>query len=356
MSLDTNREFNNSLLQKAFEKGALEVLGTPNFIILDVCSQCNARCLMCWQRLIPNDILPRMSLSMNVVNKLQGLCDNLVMVNLFGTGEPLLNPELAEICEVFKRVISLEISTNGILLNPITFSRLTNAGMRILRLSCDSSYKEIFEYLRRGVDFSAWVQSVQDIVEFKRDQDIKVDIGINAVIHAVNFGEIYDLAKMAESLGLDFVGYSAYVPQGEAVPQLMLKDWQYRQARESLDKVIALKMPVKIYDSFSRDGVQATDIQIYQSLEEALNSGVRCKAVYSMMNVLANGTVTACPMSDEVLGDLNIQSFEEVWNGEKYLKLRSNLNTGKDIPKFCVECYCDRRKGCNFRDILERTR
>jgi hypothetical protein len=59
--------------------------------------------------------------------------------------------------------------------------------------------------------------------------------------------------------------------------------------------------------------------------------------------VKSDGLIYPCCFSDEVMGDLRKQSFEEIWNGEKYQDLRKTLSNGQ----YWESC---RKASCNWVD------
>lgn len=66
-----------------------------------------------------------------------------------------------------------------------------------------------------------------------------------------------------------------------------------------------------------------------------------CGNPWTHVHVKSDGLVYPCCFSDEVMGDLRKQPFEEIWNGEKYQDLRESLRTGK----YWGSC---RRASCNW--------
>lgn len=66
-----------------------------------------------------------------------------------------------------------------------------------------------------------------------------------------------------------------------------------------------------------------------------------CGNPWTHVHVKSDGLVYPCCFSDEVMGDLRRQSFEEIWNSPKYRDLRRSLSTGK----YWASC---RRASCNW--------
>lgn len=51
-----------------------------------------------------------------------------------------------------------------------------------------------------------------------------------------------------------------------------------------------------------------------------------------------DGKVRPCCFTNEIMGDLKKQSFEQIWNGEPYQELRETVNTDK-APFECSRCH-----------------
>ena len=70
------------------------------------------------------------------------------------------------------------------------------------------------------------------------------------------------------------------------------------------------------------------------------NSKVFCMMPWVHTHIWPNGNAFPCCMSDSdiVYGNLNDNSLEEIWNNEKYKKLRKNMLNEKESPE-CTRCY-----------------
>ena len=65
------------------------------------------------------------------------------------------------------------------------------------------------------------------------------------------------------------------------------------------------------------------------------NSKVFCMMPWVHTHIWPNGNAFPCCMSDSdiVYGNLNDNSLEEIWNNEKYKKLRKNMLNEKRISR-----------------------
>lgn len=61
-----------------------------------------------------------------------------------------------------------------------------------------------------------------------------------------------------------------------------------------------------------------------------------CKAPWRQVDLYPNGDIMTCP--DYVIGNINKNSFDEIWNGEKSNRIRSLLKEKKGFPG-CQSCF-----------------
>lgn len=62
-----------------------------------------------------------------------------------------------------------------------------------------------------------------------------------------------------------------------------------------------------------------------------------CESIYYIAEISPNGTVTPCrDYQDYVAGNVNEQSFYDVWNGEKFKKFRREMKKG--LMPVCTRC------------------
>lgn len=76
-------------------------------------------------------------------------------------------------------------------------------------------------------------------------------------------------------------------------------------------------------------------------------SKVFCTAPWTHLHSFPNGDVIACCLSpsEEVIGNLNTQSLEEIWNNDKIKQLRLNMLEGVESPEICHRCYDKDKEG-----------
>lgn len=62
----------------------------------------------------------------------------------------------------------------------------------------------------------------------------------------------------------------------------------------------------------------------------------RCDLPWRAILVDVDGNVKCCCFQKKILGNLNKNSLEEIWNGEQFMTLRSSINSGY-YDSFCLQ-------------------
>jgi radical SAM protein with 4Fe4S-binding SPASM domain len=72
-----------------------------------------------------------------------------------------------------------------------------------------------------------------------------------------------------------------------------------------------------------------------------------CAHPWTSVSIDEKGQVFPCCQSNLLMGDLRTQTFSEIWNGRRYLKLRETVNTEKALPD-CRRCVL---RGATFTSV-----
>ena len=79
-----------------------------------------------------------------------------------------------------------------------------------------------------------------------------------------------------------------------------------------------------------------------------------CSLPWTSAVILGNGDVMACCVPGTVMGNLNIQPLEELWNGKNYKEFRKKVNSGNP-PSVCNSCpylrYENNESGILFNKV-----
>ena len=141
----------------------------PFKIWIETTSRCNLACRLCLNREINNSDKGDMDFSLfkKIINQSK---DFLYEANLFHRGEPLLNPNIAEMIEYASiNNIKTCIHTNATLLNEEMSIKILKSGLTKIYFSLDTFIKEDYEYIRSGADFEKTVSNIKNFLQLKKE-------------------------------------------------------------------------------------------------------------------------------------------------------------------------------------------
>jgi MoaA/NifB/PqqE/SkfB family radical SAM enzyme len=331
--------------------------GLPAAMQVEVTAACNLRCTMCLVRYRPpvNRIAGAMPLTL--FSRLLDEVPTLRELTLQGLGEPLLSPYLLDmIADAHARGIRVGFNTNATLLTRRMADRLVAAGPDWLHVSLDGADPETYEAIREGATFSRVVANLAGLVAAKRAAGTpKPWVRVVFVAMRRNVAQLPLLVELLSETGVgelrvqnlshsfsDTDPFGAYreirdYARAEALwtgLDRAVAESAFTEARRRADAVgLVLRLP--LLDA-TGDGAAA------------VGPGTRpgCTWPWDATYVTSGGVVQPCCMvmgDDRVaLGDLNRESFPDIWAGRAYQEFRRRLRRpGADavgIPRVCQGC------------------
>ncbi len=292
-------------------------LKAPLFVAWQINSACNLGCLHCCEEAghsIPNELDKK-----EVFDFLQQIVELKIPYVALSGGEPLLHPNLLEICEFLrKHNISLKIETNGEFIDKNLAKRIARLRFRSVQVSLDGATPPTHERLRMRGDWDKAVSACRRLVKE----------GVNTEVVFVptkfNIHEIGQLIDLAYSLGVYGVYTGKIMRIGRAAQNwdiLCPSDKEYEKFFAVLnDKVDKYDGKMKVY------------YYPYDVIEELK---YRLKYPSASLLVIPNGKVKLIGPLPFVCGDLKKESLLEVW--ESYKKAWSNLKVIKFAKKVIAD-------------------
>lgn len=348
----------------------------PVYIQLEHTNRCNAQCIMCNHCYIGNN--GAQDVSFDVVQRIEAILPYCQILMLNGDGEPFLCKNIEKYLRLYRKY-GVRVGTNTNLCG-ISASVLNNIGeyADYLNISCDGCTKEVFEGIRKGLSFEQFTQNLRilnivapnirknldcvimiqniiqavDLVRFAAEHDfssIKFNmLGVNPCIgnendSLTNYPNVaasllQKASREAERLGIDIVYpgiFSGAIDENEFVKELEEVenyDWTLIDKRIQASKnKFSSSLLTGDYlnqmitpDSLERDSIFAPEI---------------CQwAIERCYIDLAGNVSTCCYNVHHYMGNiLEVDSFDEIWNGENYQKFRMNMKKGL-LPKWCKDC------------------
>lgn len=311
-----------------------EKKGNCNPIYMEVSpvGLCNHRCVFCAYDYIgyPNRKLDKDKFLVFV----KDIADAGLRSMLYaGEGEPLIHPNIGEFITFTKsQGVDAGLFTNGQLLSQklaveimpsLTFVRFSFNG------GTAENYAEIHEV--NAAVFEKVVSNIRFACELRKKEALAVDIGAQFVLLPENRGYLLDAAKTLKACGVDYLSVKPFVQQNEAQHYQMKKQFELCELQE----LIAL------CKSEEDEGFK---VLFRENAFENYSERHYCHCYGTSFITVLNsaGELASClPYWDKeefVFGDINEQSFEEIWSGEKRAKIKHYLENELDAKTCPPNC------------------
>lgn len=279
---------------------------------------CNHRCIFCavdYMEYKPNLLSANAYLS-NL--KLMGE-KGLKSIIYAGEGEPLTHPEAPEIFNRTKEYgMDAAMSTNGVLftrekaeacMKSLSWIRFSIAG------ATDETYEKIHQ-CRKG-DLQRALEHMADAAEIKKKDHLSTTLGAQLLLLPENKDEVVQLAQVIRELGFDYFTVKPFSQHPSSKAKLHV---DYSEAEE-------IGRELQQY--------QTEDFKIYfrsrsiENLEMDKPYG-ECGGMHFMTYMDASGNLFPCIVfmgrEEFIYGNINEQSFPEIWESERAEKIRSWFN------------------------------
>ena len=292
-------------------------MGKPILLTIEPINSCNLKCTICETG---QGILERPFGKMSL-DQFKSILDqfdhHLEWLALYFMGETFMNKEAYEMIRyAYDRGIKVSICTNGDLVDP---ERLIRSGVYEIKFQLSGMTNEAHAIYRQGSNLERVQSKLEQALQL-RDQglalhpDMTIRSGFIAMKH--NEHQIDDFIKYVTGIGVD--GYNI-------IPSCV------RKVEQAYD-LLPQNPDLRIYD----------DAKLSQGkLVPKKRMNNRCDYIYGAVTVQVNGDVVPCCRDVHgriVLGNLFQQSIQDIWNNDKYTRLRKAVSTQSAKMDLCRLC------------------
>ena len=291
--------------------GKTTVSGMPVAISAELTNNCNLNCPECFSGsgLMSRD---RGFMDIELYDKLiSELRPYLYNINLYFQGEPMLHPRFFSFLRNSSNTHTT-VSTNGHLLNKENSEKLVRSGLNKLIISLDGLDQSTYSAYRINGSADIVMDGIKNISEAKKRYSSALKIEIQFLVNRLNEHQIPQIRKFAAGVNAS----------------LFLKSMQIINKPD-----IGFWMPVK--EKFGRYKMKNGEYVIKNSLPD------RCGRLYFSSVISWDGKVLPCCFdknAEHMMGDLNHNSFREIWNGPKYRMFRNSILSGRRLTEICRNC------------------
>jgi len=232
-------------------------------------------------------------------------------VNLYFLGEPMLHPLFFSFLESSLKLHTV-VSTNGHFLSEENSEKIVRSGLIKLIISLDGTDQETYSKYRINGSVMSVIDGLKNVTKAKKRHGSPLKIVIQFLVNRFNEHQVADVRTLARNLHTSLSLKSMQIPDKADMDSWLPSDRRFRR--------------------YKIDGGQYV---IRNSLRD------RCARLWFNPVITWDGKVVPCCFdkdADHVMGDLNNDSFREIWGGPKYRIFRKRIMTGRSRIEMCRNC------------------
>lgn len=316
------------ILVETFCSNPISKLKIPSAILLSPVTACNLNCPHCLSQHSRKQVRELSDANWDHIASLVGI-NGIQNISSDYSGDIFFSQQR------YKPWLDKIISTNAFLrfdthannLDTDSIDKIMRTNIQSINFSIDSMDPELYKRTRKGsIPLSNVLENISNFMKVKNSlrPDIKTCISLAlmksnlvSIEKALEFAfhekinwvqgnhlMVYNKSVIEESAILDMENYSKYYLSAHA------------RAKEL---GVVLAMPAPFYSKAHRTG------------------HTPCSVPWNSCVILGNADVMPCCVSREIIGNLNENKLEEIFNGSKMQNFRSRVNSDKQ-PEACSKC------------------
>lgn len=279
--------------------------GYPEVFNIELTNSCSMSCVMCPRRFMKRKVgFMKLELFKKIIDQFNGYT---YAVWLHHFGESLLHPKLKQmIAYARSKKIKTQLSINPILLTKTNIKKIKD--LDYLHISLDGTNEETYKKLRgKNADYDQAVSYIKSFLRLKKKPYTTIAI-----------------IKLKET-------------------EKELEDFKKQWKDSGINNI-----EIKEFTTWDGSKKEITSLASDHQLSEAYKKSLQypCLRPWHRFTILWDGKIVPCCYDYDgkcIIGDLNKQTLEEIWNSEKILELRKQhvLNDFSNnlLCKNCKEKY-----------------
>jgi radical SAM protein with 4Fe4S-binding SPASM domain len=324
----------------------------PEAVLWSPVTRCNLNCRHCISR--NTRLTGAHHLAQPIREEIRRLCraGHIKRMATDYSGDLLFNEEkYGTLSELLDFDVDFVLDTHGTVMTAEIAARLLASRMTRVNFSLDAARPETYAWVRRGSrPLDQVLANVRLFAEARRatgsartpDLTLSFTLMSRTVDETLPF---LDIAADAGTTAVAFRHLEVYTSDME--PESLYGEQQrWNEARaQILLRAAALGLTVTLPPPF--------DDRPHQSGHS------HCPVPWESVAILGNGDVMACCIPTAVIGNLNEQSLDEIWNSATYRAFRTRVNS-ETPPAVCSVCppfgFANNRSSYLFSEVISTLR
>ncbi|TAL59876.1 MAG: radical SAM protein [Bacteroidetes bacterium] len=299
-----------SYLRSSFT-GNSAVAGMPVSVSAELTNNCNLLCPECSTgsgRMRRERGFMDIGLFNKVVKELKPYLYN---INLYFQGEPMLHPGFFSFIENTTNTHTV-VSTNGHFLSDGNAEKVVKSGLGKLIISLDGIDQDTYSAYRRNGNVYTVIDGIRNIADAKSRFNSSLKIEIQFLVNSLNEHQIPMIRDFTKKVKATLRLKSMQILNQENIGSWLPLNERFRRYRK-------------------KKGGYVTKNSLSGS----------CARLWFNPVITWDGKVIPCCFdkdAEHVMGDINQDSFREIWNGPKYRIFRKNILSGRHMIEMCRNC------------------
>jgi radical SAM protein with 4Fe4S-binding SPASM domain len=291
--------------------------GMPISISFEPTTSCNLRCPECPSGLRAFSRPTGMLKKDFFRETIDQISKDLTYLVFYFQGEPFLNPDFLNMVHyAASKKIYTATSTNAHYLKDDVAKRTVESGLDRLIISIDGTTQKTYQQYRIGGSLNKVLEGAGNIVKWKKELKSRTPFIIfQFLVVRHNEHQIEEVKKLAKQIGVDDV---------------WLKTAQVYDYENDPNKLIPVNQK---YSRYKRDKEG--------KMQFRGNNENHCWRLWHDPVITWNGAVVPCCFDKDAqhqLGNLNEQSFKELWKNGTYNQFRSKVLQSRQNIDICANC------------------
>lgn len=290
--------------------------GLPIALSIEPTTACNLRCPECPSGLRsftrPTGMLPE-ELFYKVIDELH---PTLSYLTFYFQGEPYLHQKFTDLVKyAHQKKVYTATSTNAHFLTPNNAQKTIESGLDKLIISLDGTSQDTYQQYRIGGKLEKVIEGTKNILHWRKKLKATTPkVVFQFLVVKPNEHQIPEVYALAQSLGVDGVQLKT------------AQIYDYEQGSPLIPTI----------DKYSRYAQQSDGTY---KIKNALDNS--CWRMWQSCVITWDGKVVPCCFDKDahyVLGDLQQQTFKEIWQGAAYQEFRQQLLVSRSQIEMCKNC------------------